>query len=245
MHDHDPHDLDAVKQSRLYKVFYPLMAPLLHSRLVAWSFLLGMVLLTVGAMGLAAMRSVPLKMLPFDNKNELLLVLDFDEGTTLERSDAAVREFEAYLAGVPEVADYTSYVGPGLADGLQRPGAALLSAPGRQRGRGADQPGRQEEPRSCRATPSACGCANDLQAIADRHHARMKLVETPPGPAGDRQRGGRGLRPAGPPLRGPAAGGRHGAGPAGGRAGRGRRGRRARGAAAEADLRRPTRRRPP
>ena len=70
-----------------------------------------MVLLTVGAMGLAAMRSVPLKMLPFDNKNELLLVLDFDKGTTLERSDAAVREFEAYLAGVPEVADYTSYVG--------------------------------------------------------------------------------------------------------------------------------------
>ena len=28
--DHDPHDLDAVKQSRLYKLFYPLMAPLLH-----------------------------------------------------------------------------------------------------------------------------------------------------------------------------------------------------------------------
>jgi multidrug efflux pump subunit AcrB len=108
----DPsHDLDAVKQSRLYKVFYPLMAPLLHSRLVAWTFLLGMVLLTVAAMGLAALRSVPLKMLPFDNKNELLLVLDFDKGTTLERSDAAVRDFEAYLARVPEVVDYTSYVG--------------------------------------------------------------------------------------------------------------------------------------
>ena len=56
-------------------------------------------------------RMVPLKMLPFDNKNELLLVLDFDKGTTLERSDAAVRDFEAYLADVPEVADYTSYVG--------------------------------------------------------------------------------------------------------------------------------------
>ena len=108
---HDPHNLDAVKQSRLYKVFYPLMAPLLGSRRVAWSFLLGMALLTVAAMGLAALRSVPLKMLPFDNKNELLLVLDFDKGTTLERSDAAVREFEAYLAGVPEVVDYTSYVG--------------------------------------------------------------------------------------------------------------------------------------
>src|SRR6476619_8140394 len=70
-----------------------------------------MLVLTAGAMGLAVMRSVPLKMLPFDNKNELLLVLDFDRGTTLERSDAAVREIEAYLSKVPEVADYTSYVG--------------------------------------------------------------------------------------------------------------------------------------
>ncbi len=85
------------------------MAPL-HSRLVAWAFLLGMVLLTATAMGLAAVR-VPLKMLPFDNRNRLLLVLDFDKGTTLERTDAAVRDFEAYLAGVPEVADYTSYAG--------------------------------------------------------------------------------------------------------------------------------------
>ena len=52
-------------------------------------------------MGLAAMRSVPLKMLPFDNKNELLLVLDFDEGTTLERTDAAVRDFEAVAGQRP------------------------------------------------------------------------------------------------------------------------------------------------
>ena len=50
-------------------------------------------------------------MLPFDNKNELLLVLDFDEGTTLERTDAAVRDFEAEVAKVPEVTDYVSYVG--------------------------------------------------------------------------------------------------------------------------------------
>ncbi len=108
---HAEHDLEAVKQSRLYKIFYPPMAPLLHSRIIAWSFMIAMGLLTVGAMALAAVRSVPLKMLPFDNKNELLLVLDFDKGTTLERSDAGVREFEAYLANVPEVADFTSYVG--------------------------------------------------------------------------------------------------------------------------------------
>ena len=143
---HDPHDLDAVKQSRLYKVFYPLMAPLLRSRLVAWSFLLGMLLLTVAAMGLAAMRSVPLKMLPFDNKNELLLVLDFDEGTTLERSDAAVRRFEAVPGRRPRGRRLHELRRLGIADGLQRPGAALLSQARRPRCRHPDQSGRQKEP---------------------------------------------------------------------------------------------------
>ena len=241
--DHDPHDLDAVKQSRLYKMFYPLMAPLLHSRLVAWSFLLGMVLLTVGAMGLAAMRSVPLKMLPFDNKNELLLVLDFDKGTTLERSDAAVRDFEAYLAGVPEVSDYTSYVGlaaPMDFNGLVRhyylrqgDDVAQLQI------NLAGKKNRQQQSHAI-----GLRMRNDLQAIADRHHARMKLVETPPGPAGDRQRGRRGLRPAGPSLRGPPAGRRYRARPVGRRTGRRRCRSRAGSGPSRSSSSLPTRRRP-
>ena len=166
----------------LYKLFYPLMAPLLRSRLVAWSFLLGMLVLTVGAMGLAAVRSVPLKMLPFDNKNELLLVLDFDEGTTLERSDAAVRDFESVSGRRSRGCRLHQLRRPGIADGLQRPGAALLSQAGRSCGGNTDRSGRQKEPHACRAMRSACECADDLQKIADRHHARMKLVETPPGP---------------------------------------------------------------
>ncbi|MCU0982455.1 MAG: efflux RND transporter permease subunit, partial [Pirellulaceae bacterium] len=179
--DHDMDDLEAVKQSLLYKFFYPLMAPLLHSRLVAWLFLLVMALLTVGAMGLAAVRSVPLKMLPFDNKNELLLVLDFDEGTTLERSDAAVREFESYLAGVPEVADFTSYVGlasPMDFNGLVRHyylrqgdqvAEVRINLAGKKN-------------RELQSHAVGLRMRSDLQAIADRHRARMKLVETPPGP---------------------------------------------------------------
>ena len=179
--DHDPDDMEAIKQSRLYKVFYPLMAPLLHSRWVAWSFLIGMALLTVAAMGLAAMRSVPLKMLPFDNKNELLLVLDFDKGTTLERSDAAVRDFEAYLARVPEVADVTSYVGlasPMDFNGLVRHyylrhgddvAELRINLAGKKN-------------RELQSHAIGLRMRNDLQAIADRHQARMKLVETPPGP---------------------------------------------------------------
>ncbi len=178
---HDPHDLEAIKQSRLYKVFYPLMAPLLSSRLVAWSFLLGMLALTFAAMGLAAVRSVPLKMLPFDNKNELLLVLDFDEGTTLERSDAAVRDFETYLAGVPEVADFTSYVGLGSPmdfNGLVR--HYYLRRGDNVADIRIDLAGKKN--RNLQSHAIGLRMRNDMQKIADRHQARMKLVETPPGP---------------------------------------------------------------
>jgi multidrug efflux pump subunit AcrB len=179
--EHDPHDLDAIKRSPLYKFFYPLMAPLLHSRMLAWSFLLGMAVLTLGAVGLAAMRSVPLKMLPFDNKNELLLVLNMDKGTTLERTDAAVRDFEGYLASVPEVSDYTSYVGlssPMDFNGLVRHyylrqgddvAEVRINLAGKRN-------------RELQSHAIGLRMRNDLQAIADRHKARMKLVETPPGP---------------------------------------------------------------
>ncbi|HUY90650.1 MAG TPA: efflux RND transporter permease subunit [Pirellulales bacterium] len=178
---HDPHDLDAVKQSPLYKLFYPLMAPLLHSRLVAWGFLLVILLSTIAAMGLGAMRSVPLKMLPFDNKNELLLVLDFDEGVTLERTDAAVREFEAYLAREPEVADFTSYVGLGSPmdfNGLVR--HYYLRRGDNVAEVRIDLAGKKN--RALQSHAIGLRMRNDLQAIADRRQARMKLVETPPGP---------------------------------------------------------------
>ena len=179
--EHDLHDMEAVKQTRLYKVFYPLMAPLLNSRWVAWTFLLVMALLTVGAMGLAAVRSVPLKMLPFDNKNELLLVLDFDKGTTLERNDAAVREFEAYLGRVPEVSDFISYVG--LAAPMDFNG--LVRHYYLRQGDDVSQiqvnlAGKKNRKQQSHAI--GLRMRNDLQAIADRFGARMKLVETPPGP---------------------------------------------------------------
>lgn len=179
--EHDPHDMDAVRQTRLYKIFYPLMAPLLHSRLVAWSFLVGMVVLTVAAMGLAAVRSVPLKMLPFDNKNELLLVLDFDEGTTLERADAAVRQFESYLARVPEVADYTSYVGlasPMDFNGLVR--HYYLRQGDNVAELRINLAGKKN--RQLQSHAVGLRMRSGLQEIADRCKARMKLVETPPGP---------------------------------------------------------------
>jgi len=50
-------------------------------------------------------------MLPFDNKNEFQIVVDMPEGTTLEGTDAVIRQFEDYLRGVAEVTHFVSYVG--------------------------------------------------------------------------------------------------------------------------------------
>ncbi len=180
-HGHESYDPEAVKQTMLYRFFRPLMAPLLASRFRATMFLLVIGALTVAAMGLAATRSVPLKMLPYDNKNELLLVLDMDEGTTLERTDAVVREFERLLAVVPEVTDYSSYVGvPSPIDfnGLVRhyylrqgPHLAELRinlVAKKHRGQQSHGIGLR--------------LRDDLTALADRYGAKLKIVESPPGP---------------------------------------------------------------
>jgi multidrug efflux pump subunit AcrB len=63
------------------------------------------------AVGLATVRLVILKMLPFDNKSEFQVVVDMPAGTPLERTAGVLREMSAALAAVPEVRDYQAYVG--------------------------------------------------------------------------------------------------------------------------------------
>lgn len=177
----DPHAISRVKNTALYRLFYPMMAPLLHSRWAAWSFMGAMGLLTVAAAMLAATRHVPLKMLPFDNKNELLLVMDFNEGNTLERSDAAVREIEAYLQSVPEVTDFISYVGassPMDFNGMVRH-YYLREGPNVAEVR-VNFAGKKSRAQQSHAI--GLRLRDELTRIARKHDAILKIVETPPGP---------------------------------------------------------------
>jgi multidrug efflux pump subunit AcrB len=165
----------------LYRLFYPLMSPLLRSRRNAWLFLIIIGLLTAAAGGLAVTRHVPLKMLPFDNKNELLLVLDFEEGGTLERSDAAVREIEDYLRTVPEVTDFTSYVG--LASPIDFNGLVrhyYLRRGGNVAEIRVNLVGKKS--RSDKSHAIGLRERDLLTEIALRRGARLKIVESPPGP---------------------------------------------------------------
>ncbi len=179
--DVDEHDITAVRQTLLYRLFYPLMAPLLRSRRNAAVFLIIMGVLTVAAMLLAAFRTVPLKMLPFDNKNELLLVLDLPEGTTLERADAAVRDLEQAVAQVPEVVDFTSYVG--LASPMDFNGLVRHSY--LRRGSNVAEIRLDLVGKKNRAQQSHSLGLRERDAwtaIAANHNAVLKIVETPPGP---------------------------------------------------------------
>ncbi|MBX3423142.1 MAG: efflux RND transporter permease subunit [Pirellulaceae bacterium] len=103
-------EFDASQQP-LYKMSKLLLSPILRSDWIAWGVLGVVSLLLMMAMLPVVLRQVPLKMLPYDNKNEFQIVIDMPEGTTLERTDAVARRLGRYLSGVAEVRDYQVFVG--------------------------------------------------------------------------------------------------------------------------------------
>jgi multidrug efflux pump subunit AcrB len=78
---------------------------------VAWAVLFAIAAMLVAAMVMPVLRMVPVKMLPYDNKNEFQVVVDMPEGTTLERTDVVARNLGNYLGGLAEVRDYEVFVG--------------------------------------------------------------------------------------------------------------------------------------
>jgi multidrug efflux pump subunit AcrB len=155
--------------------------PFLESRIKR--ILLGMivVLLLIGSLSLAFFRYVPLKMLPFDNKNEFQIVIDMPEGTPLESTDRVIRDFERYLKQVPEVTHFVSYVGtasPMDFNGMVR--HYYLRESGNLadiRVNLADKRRRQQQSHEI-----ILRLRKDLEKIAATHEAELKIVEVPPGP---------------------------------------------------------------
>jgi multidrug efflux pump subunit AcrB len=179
--NHAAYDPEAVSKTLLYRVFKPIMASLLKNRLRALGFLAIIGVLTFAAMGLGALRMVPLKMLPFDNKNEFLVLLDMDEGTTLERTSAVLHQIEDRIAGEPEVIDYTSYVGcPSPIDfnGLVR--HYYLRGATHQGEIRVNLVGKKNRVQQSHAI--TLRLRDELTQLAQRAGGKLRLVELPPGP---------------------------------------------------------------
>ncbi|HTS19037.1 MAG TPA: efflux RND transporter permease subunit [Verrucomicrobiae bacterium] len=164
--------------TRLYR---RVMGPLIHHPLWQAGFLAAMVLLLLGAMSMVWFKLVRVKMLPFDNKSEFEVVIDMDQGTPLEQTARVAHELAAKIREEPEVTNYQIYAGtaaPYTFNGLVRhyflrqgPTVAEIQVNLVGKGR-----------RHAQSHDIAKRVRVKLAPIAEKLHARMKVVEVPPGP---------------------------------------------------------------
>jgi len=165
----------------LYRAYSAVLAPLLDSRWKAWTLLGVTFVLFLAAAMLAATRAVPLKMLPFDNRNELQILIDPGEGTTLEETEALARRLAEPLRRASEVTDFQIYAGtasPMDFNGMVRHyylrrganvGEIRVNLVGKRQ-------------RQMQSHEIALRLRDQLQAIARAQGARISIVEVPPGP---------------------------------------------------------------
>lgn len=163
------------------RFFAGTLMPMIRRPALGRLFLALVLVLFVGSVLLVLTRRVRVKQLPYDNKDEMLLVLDMPRGTTLERTDAAARDFEQFLLTVPEVTDFEAYVGtasPVDFNGLMRQ-YFLRRAPHR-----ADiRVNLVHKTERVHASHSlALRLRAPLEEIAQRHGVKLKIVELPAGP---------------------------------------------------------------
>ena len=175
-------DHEGVEESGwTYRFYQRVLTPILSHPLMAYTVPGFIGLLLAGSLVLFYTRGVVVKMLPFDNKSELQLVIDLPEGTTLEETARVTKALTNYLRTVPEVRDYQAYVGtssPFNFNGLVR--HYYLR----------DQPHEADiqinlapkDRRDAQSHDIAQRIRPELQQIARQYGANVKVVEVPPGP---------------------------------------------------------------
>jgi multidrug efflux pump subunit AcrB len=168
---------------RLARLYQKAMTPLVTEggRRARFVFFAGMAGLLLAAVSLLPLGVVHVKMLPFDNKNEFQVIVDFPEGTTLETTNRALSEMADALRALPEVVGTEVYAGaaaPYNFNGLVRH-YFLRSAPHQGdvqvalKRKGERRRSSHEIARSARPVVTAIGA---------RYGARVKVAEVPPGP---------------------------------------------------------------
>ncbi len=172
---------EPVREDWMTRLYRRIMQPLLHQARARLLFFAVIGLLLAGALSLLYFKAVLVKMLPFDNKNEMEVVLQMPDGTPLEQTAAVAQQMSGYLRRQPEVTNVESYVGtaaPYNFNGLIRhyflrthPNQADLQV----NLVGKDQRSRQSHAIALRLRP-------ELDRIAAPHQARVTVAEIPPGP---------------------------------------------------------------
>ena len=172
---------EASRETRFQRLYARLMRRLLASAWRRWALLGAVAALLLASMALFPLRWVTVKMLPYDNKSEIQVIVDMPEGTTLEKTAAVARDLAASLRPLPEVTDLQVYAGtsaPFNFNGLVRhyflrsgPTVADLQV--------------NLLPKHERKTAShgfAKSVRERLAPLCEAHGANCKVTEVPPGP---------------------------------------------------------------
>ncbi|MEI8157267.1 MAG: efflux RND transporter permease subunit [Burkholderiales bacterium] len=182
---HGSHHPAGPGEGKINKLFSKLLTPFLNNARHRWMLLvgiLGALLLSVGlTLVPSTMLGVVLKMLPFDNKSEFQVVVDMPAGTPLEDTAATLQDLGAFLAQQPEVTNLQAYAGtasPITFNGLVR--QYYLRADAEQGDLQVNLVDKHH--RSDKSHAIAQRLRPELEKIAAKHFARIKVVEVPPGP---------------------------------------------------------------
>lgn len=162
------------------RVFKPLLHPQTGKRNRGFIGLLIMGLVSLSLL-LPAVGWVVLKMLPFDNKDELQIIVDMPAGTPVEKTAAVLQELGDYVLTVPEVKNYQAYAGtaaPINFNGLVR--QYYLRTGGVVGDLQVNLA--HKDDRDAQSHDIAMRERAALQEIGRRHGANVKIVEVPPGP---------------------------------------------------------------
>jgi len=177
----DEHHVGEAQNSKLHNFFNRIMQPLLTHRKRRYFMGFGLIALIVLMMGLAVVQAVVMKMLPFDNKSEIKLVLDMPEGSSLEDTNAVLMQLAQKLDDVEEVVGTQIYAGtasPIGFNGLVRQYYLREAA-----NMGDIQVMLAELGKRDRASHEiALAIRPMLTPIAEAVGASLKIVEVPPGP---------------------------------------------------------------
>ncbi len=175
------HKKEEKEGERLHKIYERILTPLIDNWKRRFIALSGVLALLIGSMMLLTLKFVTVKMLPFDNKSELQIVIDMPEGSTLEETTRVAVALGEYIKTVPEVTDYQIYAGtsaPFNFNGLVRhyylrTGSNVADIQVNLV---------KKSKRKLQSHEIAKKIRPELKKIADLYGADIKIAEIPPGP---------------------------------------------------------------
>ncbi len=99
------------REGAMGRLYRRIAAPVIRSKRSAWIFLVTVGVATLAACTLFATKTVTVKLLPFDNKSELAVVLDLPQGATLEDTERTLFAAADIARGLPEITSIQTYAG--------------------------------------------------------------------------------------------------------------------------------------